>query len=244
MEHRYLNLTGLIAAVLLFPFASPVFLADELPEPPSIRQAPTTQAKEQQTPPVESGCSLWKWLGENQHIAVWLAAVGTIGAVVVSLCLSWKGSREFRKLLKIQSLPIQIELARNAAQRIWDDREGPYYKIRDGRLCSIPTDRHSLCHLLRFTRNLRRMYGNTGSSSNNDLSSKLERAFAIRYLDDFERQLETLIWCFQELENAIGRCASELPSELLKTLSELWGEKNQDTEKKATCSGSPDSTRK
>lgn len=150
---------------------------------------------------------LSQFMLDNQHLAVWLAAFGTIAAVIVSLGLAFCNRNQLKNLIRALCIPTQISLHRSSAQRL--ERNGDIFpSCRDAsNLWLVPSDSRAL------RRNLRRLH-----EIRQEIASLLDQSSDVDPLTPAQQynlnknrnihllipHIETLIRCHDELEQSTG----------------------------------------
>jgi hypothetical protein len=137
---------------------------------------------------------LTTWLSENQPLADWLAAIGTLAAVVVSLLIAFKSRSNLKTLLKVMAIPTQISLHERAAQRLAKNGNINPQDRDDQDKWIVPADKRAL---KRVINGLEKQKNGTPNEKKN------------RNIDLLIPHLEVLIKLHKELECVTGIQASD-----------------------------------
>ncbi|OGV61495.1 MAG: hypothetical protein A2283_12735 [Lentisphaerae bacterium RIFOXYA12_FULL_48_11] len=141
---------------------------------------------------------------EHEYIAVWLAAVGTLGAVVVSLWLAFRNSDQLATICRTLSIPHQITLHRAAAQRL--EHNGDIFpKSRDSSdLWLVPSDSRALRRILKNLKETRDQITPLLVPSQSPTAAQQYNLNKVRNIHLLLPHIETLIKCHDELERMTG----------------------------------------
>lgn len=148
-----------------------------------------------------------KTMSGHEYVAAWLAAAGTIGAVVVALIIAFRNRNQLENLLRTISLPAQIALHQSSAQRL--ERNGDIFaSCRDAsNLWLVPSDSRALKRNLKLLKETRDQISPLLTPPDTDVPLTPAQQYnlnKVRNIHLLIPHIETLIKCHTELERITG----------------------------------------